>query len=73
MAVSQLLSSLKAFKPGSPVRSLGWRVMLQPVVVPIRLLPNDVTPAAQSAIPPPVKTNFFQSSHGFRVAQPAGP
>jgi hypothetical protein len=37
-------------KPGSPVRSRtpGGRVMVQPVVSPIRLVPNEVTTPRQS-------------------------
>ena len=40
---------MKAPKPGSPVRSLGCRVIKQLAVVPIRLLPNEVTPKQSGA------------------------
>src|SRR5262245_5991633 len=40
--------SVKTSRPGSPVRSLGWSVMVQPVGSPIRLCPRDVTRPTQS-------------------------
>ena len=43
--------SVKEPKPGSPVRSLGWRVIVHPVGSPIRLCPSEVTPTGK---PPPL-------------------
>src|SRR5947208_2726078 len=40
--------SVKVSKPGSPVRSLGCRVMVHPLRSPIRLLPSEVTVPLQS-------------------------
>ena len=41
-------SSVNSPSPGSPVRSVGWRVMVQPVGSPTRLWPSEVTGPAQS-------------------------
>src|SRR5262245_31785027 len=46
--------SVKGPKPGSPVKSLGSRVMVHPVGSPTRLFPNEVTMSVHSFPRPPL-------------------
>src|SRR5262249_6329384 len=59
-------SSVKASKPGSPVRSLGWSVMVHPVGSPIRLCPREVSGPPQSSSLPakelPARSMFSRTT-----------
>src|SRR5712691_3604078 len=50
--------SVKAAKPGSPVRSLPCRVMVQPLGAPTRLLSSEVTRSEQSGTLPVLRARM---------------